>query len=105
MRIMSSRLARGLAVFSIILVLALTALSFRPVFAAPIFEDGFETGNLSKWTPIGGSPTVTSGNAHHGTYKAVFDASGEYAQARFTLTPINHGFMRAYVMFKSFPTA
>ncbi len=93
-----------LTVFSITLILASVALSVRPVCAAPVFEDGFETGDLSKWTRIGGSPTVTSGDAHHGIYKAVLNATGEYAQARFTLAPIEHGFMRAYVMFKSFPT-
>jgi len=95
--------ARVLAVFSVTLILASMALSIRPVFATPIFEDGFESGDLSKWSPIGGSPTVTSGDAHHGTYKAVLNASGDWAQARFVYTPIDHGFMRAYVMFKSFP--
>jgi hypothetical protein len=80
----------------------LPVLSVRPVFAAKIFEDGFESRDFSKWSPTGGSPSVTSGDAHHGTYKAVLDAAGEYAQTRFA--GIDHGFMRAYVMFKTFPT-
>ena len=39
------------------------------------FSDGFESGDFSAWHTTGGvSPQVTSGNAHHGTYKAVFNA-------------------------------
>jgi len=103
MRIKLPSVARVLTAFFVTLILVSIALSVRPVFATPIFEDGFESGDLSKWSPLGGSPTVTSGDAHHGTYKAVLDACGEWAQARFTFTPIDHGFMRSYVMFKSFP--
>jgi len=96
-------LARILTTFSIILILALPVLSIRPVFAARIFEDGFESGDFSKWNPVVGNPSVTSGDAHHGTYKAVLNASYQFAQARFT--NVDHCFMRAYVMFKSFPTS
>jgi hypothetical protein len=99
----SPSLTRILTTFSIILILTLPALSIRPVFAARIFEDGFESGDLSKWSLTGGDPSVTSGDAHHGTYKAVLDAAGEYAQSRFT--GVDHAFMRAYVMFKTFPPA
>ena len=99
----SPSLTRILTTFSIILILTLPTLSIRPVFAARIFEDGFESGDLSKWSLTGGNPSVTSEDAHHGTYKAVLDAAGEYAQARFT--GVDHAFMRAYVMFKTFPPA
>lgn len=68
----------------------------------PIFVDGFETGDFSKWSPISGNPSVTTGDAHHGDYKAVLVNSGQYAQARFA-TARDHVFMRAYVQFKSFP--
>ena len=94
-----------LTAFSIILILALPVLSIHPVFATHIFEDGFETGDFSKWSPVVGTPTVTSGEAHHGTYKAVLSAASQYAQARFTLTPVDRCFMRAYVMFMSFPAS
>ena len=93
---------RILTVFCITLVLAFSVLSIHPVEAAEIFVDGFESGDFSKWSPTGGSPSVTSGEAHHGNYKAILDAAGEYAQARFAA--VDHCFMRAYVMFKTFPT-
>jgi hypothetical protein len=83
-----------------VVILVLPILHFSPVFAARIFEDGFETGDFSKWTVKNGG-YVTSGDAHHGTYKAVLNASGQYDQARFT--NVEHCFFRAYVMFKSFP--
>lgn len=98
-------LTRFLTASTIILVLALPFLSIQPVFAARIFEDGFETGDFSKWSPVVGGPSVTSGDAHHGTYKAVLSAASQYAQARFTLAPVDRCFMRAYVMFKSFPAS
>jgi hypothetical protein len=85
----------------IVVILVLPILYIHPVFAAKIFEDGFETGDFSKWTVKNGG-YVTSGDAHHGTYKAVLNASSQYDQARFT--NIDHCFFRAYVMFKSFPT-
>jgi hypothetical protein len=89
----------------VVALLALPFLIATPAFAAVIFEDGFETGDFSKWNVLGGTPTVTSGDAHHGTYKAVLDASGENAQARFPLAPREEVFMRAYVKFTAFPAA
>ncbi len=86
-----------------ILVLAVPFTSVTSVSAANIFEDGFETGDFRKWSPVGGNPVVASGDAHHGNYKAVLDGAGEYAQLRFAFAPVDHGFMRAYVMFKTFP--
>lgn len=95
---------RILAVLSTIAILALAFQSFPTVSAADrIFEDGFESGDFSKWSPVVGTPEVTSGDAYQGTYKAVLDAASQYAQARFTLDPVDHAFMRAYVLFKSFP--
>jgi Divergent InlB B-repeat domain len=84
-----------------VVILVLPILHFNPVFAERITEDGFETGDFSKWTVKNGG-FVTSGDAHHGTYKAVLNASGQYDQARFT--NVDHCFFRAYVMFKSFPS-
>jgi hypothetical protein len=87
--------------FIVFLVLALLStsafLSVRPVFAADVtlpFQDGFETGDFSKWNG-GSGGSVTSGGAQHGTYKAVFSSS--YRQAWFTSTPQDHCFMRAYI--------
>jgi hypothetical protein len=69
-----------------------------------MFEDGFETGNFGIWwRPTGLNPSVTSGDAHHGNYKAVLNVTNQYAQHRFT--SLDYCFMRAYVMFKSFPTS
>jgi hypothetical protein len=84
----------------IVVILVLPILYIHPVFAAKIFDDGFETGDFSKWTVKSGG-FVTSGDAHHGTYKAVLNVSGQYDQAKFT--SVDHCFFRAYVMFKSFP--
>jgi hypothetical protein len=67
-----------------------------------IFEDGFETGDFSKWTVQSGG-FVTSEDAYDGTYKAVLNVSGQYEQARFT--GVDDCFMRAYIMFKSFPAS
>jgi len=105
LRIRLLSLTRFFTASSIILILALPFLPIHPVFAARIFEDGFETGDFSKWSPVNGAPTVTSGDAHHGTYKAVLSSASQYAQARFTLAPVDRCFMRAYVMFKSFPAS
>ena len=69
------------------LTIFLTVLLFlpliHPAFATTIFSDGFESGNFSAWTSTYGTPTVTSGNAHHGTYKAVFDANGDYIRKNY----------------------
>jgi chitodextrinase len=42
---------------------------FTPAAAAPVFADGFESGNLSAWTSSGGL-TVGTGDVHAGTYAA-----------------------------------
>lgn len=49
-----------------------------------VFGDSFESGDFSLWTGVRGAPEVTSGNAFRGSYKAVFDASGEDAYKDFT---------------------
>jgi hypothetical protein len=95
---------RILTIFSLIAILVLAFQSVPTISAAAkIFEDGFETGDFSKWSYVNGNLTVISGEAHFGTYNAVLDDAGEYAQVRFEATPVDHVFMRAYVMFKSFP--
>ena len=108
MKINSRAVAGILTVSLVITILALPFLFVAPVSAAVPFEDGFETGDFTNWSPVGNTlagdpPAVTSGEAYHGTYKAVLDEAGQYAQVRFA--PIDHGFMRGYVMFKSFPDA
>ncbi len=90
---------------TVIALFTFPVLVTNQVGAATIFTDGFETGDFSKWNPVVGTPAVTSGDAHDGNYKAMLDASGEYAQVRFTLEPRNHVYMRSYVMFKSFPAS
>lgn len=67
-----------------------------------LFEDGFESGNLSKWSSTSGA-TVTSGSSHHGTYKAVI-ASGQYTYKTLA-SYYDRLSMRAYVQFKSFPAS
>jgi hypothetical protein len=37
---------------------------------APLFNGGFETGNLSGWKPSGSPPTVVNGGCHSGSYCA-----------------------------------
>ena len=66
-----------------------------PTTAPPgttLFSDGFESGNLSKWTTVnmgaGGTATVQSSLRKSGTYAATFAASGSsgaYAYARRSL--------------------
>ncbi len=106
MRISSPIRTNIMTVFAVILVLTVPLMSIRPAFAAGNvtlpFQDGFETGNFSKWTVNAGG-YVTSGSAQHGTYKAVLNASGQYQQVRFTA--VDQCFFRAYVMFKSFPAS
>ncbi len=93
-----------LTIFSSIAILGPAFLFVPTTFAATsIFEDSFETGDFSKWSYVGGSPTVTTGEAHSGTYKAVLDAAGQYAKVRSATASADHVFVRAYVMFKSFP--
>jgi hypothetical protein len=69
-----SNVLRILKAFSIIIILAVTVLSVRPVSAANVFADGFESGDFSAWTSTGGSPAVTNSTSHHGAYSASFDA-------------------------------
>ena len=105
MGIKSIRSTRSVTAFFIILIVASPILSILPVFAANVtlpFQDGFETGNFSKWSVNTGG-YVISGDAQHGTYKAVLNATDQYQQARFT--GVDTCFMRAYVMFKTFPNA
>jgi len=66
-----------------------------------VFAHGFEGGNFGNdpetgysWTGTIGAPSVTAGSAHHGTYKAVFDANGE--QAYRNLTSATHYYFRFY---------
>jgi hypothetical protein len=95
-------------ILTVLSIIAILALAFQPIpivsAADRIFEDGFESGDFSEWDYASGTPEVTSGEAYQGTYKAVLD-DAEYVQARFILDPLNHAFMRAYVMFKEFPAA
>jgi PKD repeat protein len=104
MKSKTHRGARLLRACLVVAMLAVPLLFATPVFAAVLFEDGFESGDFVKWSYVTGA-TVTSGDAHHGTYKAVLDAGGEYAQAYFTAAPRDHMFMRAYVRFDDLPTS
>lgn len=72
-------------------------------FFTEFFSDGFESGDFSAWTSVGGSPTVTSGDAYEGTYKAVFDAAGEYCRKTFTGGRTRNA--RIYIKFQSFPSS
>ena len=70
-------------------------ISFLPqAKATEIFSDGFESGDFSAWDTTSGAPAVSSGGAHHGTYKAEFNANAEYTQEEFSqgTTPIYHRF-------------
>jgi len=68
----------------------------NPIDPSPavIFEDGFESGDFSAWTGTGGTPSVTPGDTHHGTYKAEM-SEGDFCYKSFT--PQVHLFLRAYV--------
>jgi DNA-directed RNA polymerase subunit RPC12/RpoP len=66
-------------------------------FFTEIFAHGFEGGDFGEdpetgyaWTGTSGSPAVTSGGAHHGTYKADFDASGDTCNKVFTAQSTCH---------------
>jgi DNA-directed RNA polymerase subunit RPC12/RpoP len=71
-------------------------------FFTTIFAHGFEGGNFGTdpntgyaWTGTSGTPTVTSGDAHHGTYKAQFVAN-DYCYKDFA-TEYSTLFTRVYV--------
>ena len=68
-----------------------------------LFSDGFESGDFGAWTGTNGAPSVTSGNAHHGTYKTIIDADLEYAYKTYTATATIY--VRAYVNFQVLPPA
>ncbi|MEA4889194.1 MAG: PKD domain-containing protein [Clostridiaceae bacterium] len=102
---MTRSMKRFFVLLTAIALFVFPILVTNQVSAETIFTDGFETGDFSKWNPVVGTPAVTSGDAHDGTYKAILDASGEYAQVRFTLEPRNYVCMRSYVMFKTFPAS
>ncbi len=67
-----------------------------------VFVDGFETGNLSKWTTFGGL-TVQSALAHTGTWAAQADTTNgaTYAKKQLTAT-YTDGYLRAYVYLTSY---
>jgi hypothetical protein len=50
-----------------------------------LFSDGFESGDLSKWTSVTGNIKAESGLAHTGTYAAEETSSGSATYARKTL--------------------
>lgn len=72
-----------------------------------IFEDGFESGDFSAWSQTTGSPTVTSGNAYQGTYKAVFTATNISTSDNFTQkdfgSSYNDVWCRSYVRLNNTP--
>jgi chitodextrinase len=57
---------------------------FTPAAAAPVFADGFESGNLSAWTSSGGL-TVGTGDVHAGTYAAEGNTTAGNTYAKKTL--------------------
>jgi hypothetical protein len=102
MKMKSLVISRFVAIISIVTMLALAFLVLPTTSAATyFFEDGFETGDFSLWSDLGDTPTVTSGEAHSGTYKAVFDAAGQFSQI--DIDPADDAYMRVYVKFNSFP--
>jgi len=71
-----------------------------------IFSDGFESGNLNAWTGYTTGVTVTSGAAHHGTYKAeiaipAFELTYIY---KFTDTAYMEWYARYYFKMIALPT-
>lgn len=71
-----------------------------------IFQTGFEASDCAtldfcEWTGTDGTPAITSGSAHHGTYKAVFDASAEDCYKE--ITPQTTIFTRVYVRLNALP--
>jgi len=100
--------ARVLIVFSVIVTLTFLALSIPPVFATPIFEDGFESGDFSAWTgtgtSTGGMLTVQSTIVKEGSYAAKANDTDWYGEARCYYglsyaSNLNEAYARAYFRF------
>lgn len=74
-----------------------------------IFSDGFESGDISKWTATayGGSGTITveTNNPHQGTYDiaATISQSG-YTYLYKTLSAASDLFLRCYIKFLTLPS-
>ncbi|HUZ36170.1 MAG TPA: fibronectin type III domain-containing protein [Streptosporangiaceae bacterium] len=56
-----------------------------PAPGAPLFSDGFETGDLSNWTSVTGAISVQSSLVHSGTYAAEETSTGSGTYARVSL--------------------
>jgi hypothetical protein len=58
-------------------------LSISTPSSASLFQDGFESGSLSRWTgtttTTGETVTISNVHAHHGTYCACFTTTGSYS--------------------------
>lgn len=68
-----------------------------------IFQDDFETGDLSKWTGTNGVPAVTSTQKYLGNYSAEDDASGDFLYKDFAAQTTV--FVRGYFRFSNLPSA
>jgi hypothetical protein len=62
-----------------------------------LFSDGFESGDFSAWTAIGGSPTIVTSPVHHGFYAMQTNVLGNYCYKNFTQSLTTH--LRAYVRY------
>jgi hypothetical protein len=72
------------------------------VQATTLFEDGFESGDLSAWTGSSGSVSASSTVVNEGTYSARSNSdSGVLSK---TLTPATTVFSRNYFYFSAIPS-
>lgn len=67
-----------------------------------IFSNGFETGDLSRWTTSYGSSEVVNDEKYDGTYSLY---SNDIEFAKKTLPGINEVYARVYVNFKTLPSS
>ena len=86
------------------LILLLASHSVVHADTAPIFSDGFESGNLTAWSGSLGSPTVQSSTVHSGAYALECSSStGQYVYE--DLSSADTLYLRVYVYFSSLPTS
>ena len=79
----------------------LTTGDCNPVKHVIIFEDGFESGSLSAWDGVIGTPSVTPNQKYEGFYGLECNSSGDFIYKGFTNQKIIY--VKDYFKFSKFP--
>jgi hypothetical protein len=79
--------------------------NINSAFASPVFSDGFESGDFSRWAGTSGTPMVTNLTAFEGNYSQQVNMNNkDYSYIDFGNNPLLHFSARFYVKFTGYPS-